>query len=44
MITLFCLLVYSAFPSQLGIPFWVVILCLALDILLFSSGAKRGKR
>lgn len=40
MITFFCLVVYGAWPHQVGIPWWAVLLSLGLDLLLMW---KRGK-
>ena len=40
MITLFCLLVFNVWPSQLGVPLWVLLLSLLGDLGLFIWGRK----
>ena len=43
MITMFCLLFFNAWPSQLGVPWWVVLISLMIDVGLYVhfNGTKK---
>jgi len=43
MITLFCLVVYGLFPSQLGIPVWALFLSLGVDLSLMIASNRKNK-
>jgi len=41
MLTMFCLLFYGMFPSQMGIPIWALFLSLAIDTILIVMSSKK---
>jgi len=44
MLTMFCLLVYGVFPSQMGIPLWALFLSLSVDLLFMISTRKKENK
>ena len=42
MLTLFCLVVFQLWPHDVGIPLWMLLLSLALDIMVAASRERGG--